>query len=321
MISKFLISMIGLNEFCLALEFSSLEQLQKACQQENIVNLSASIHTSLEPEISVDVLSIRKGFRTRNRHLQTHIEAGNERSGENLTWESRPGRYFAHGDAAPPPFEPHKTRLANFGIPGGSSADVLRLEISKAQAFKPDLSIVMAGTNDALNSNKLTSPEQYELNIRLIIQALQAAGSKVLLINLPPCVEEILLTRHKAAAYGDMPPPERILACNRILSDLAREFQLPLVDFHQIMMERGDLAGAKSLLRNLINEKSADGVHPTAEGYRLLAEAIAGTIKQHQLPRHRIACLGDSITYGAYMTGAGGVAGDTYPGQLAGMLE
>ena len=258
---------------------------------------------------------------TQKTGKQVQIMANSELSKGNSDLRSATSKHFTQGETGTLTSESRKTLLANFGIPGASSTNVLRLEISKAKAFNPDLSIVLVGTNDALNSSKLSSPEQYEQNMRQIIQALQAIGSKVLLITPPPCIEELVLMRHKKTAYGDTPPQERILACHRILGDLAREFQLQLVDFHQIVTERGDLAGEKSLLRNPVNEKSADGVHPTAEGYRLLAQAIADMIKQHKLPHRRIACLGDSITYGAHMTGAGSVAGDTYPGQLAGMLE
>ena len=44
-------------------------------------------------------------------------------------------------------------------------------------------------------------------------------------------------------------------------------------------------------------------------------------IDEHDLPTNRIACLGDSITYGSAMKGQGGAEYDTYPGQLLKLIE
>jgi lysophospholipase L1-like esterase len=52
-----------------------------------------------------------------------------------------------------------------------------------------------------------------------------------------------------------------------------------------------------------------------------LAEMIKAEIDRMKLHCERIACLGDSTTYGAGMTGHGTATGDTYPGVLKQLLS
>jgi lysophospholipase L1-like esterase len=65
-----------------------------------------------------------------------------------------------------------------------------------------------------------------------------------------------------------------------------------------------------------------DGLHPTRDGYRLIAQEVYRYLKQHQLLKknRRIICFGDSITYGAFMDGKGTAEGDTYPAFLKNLL-
>ena len=78
-----------------------------------------------------------------------------------------------------------------------------------------------------------------------------------------------------------------------------------------------DLESEKSLIRNKANAKSLDGVHLTQEGYRLMAEMIAGLLKDTVKPSDVVVCFGDSITLGAGMKGQGTAFGETYPAWLA----
>jgi lysophospholipase L1-like esterase len=82
----------------------------------------------------------------------------------------------------------------------------------------------------------------------------------------------------------------------------------------------GRIRGPPSLLRNVANSGVPDGVHPTGDGYRVLASAIAQAILAGGLPHRRIACLGDSITNGQHVPGAGTAEGETYPAWLARIL-
>ena len=50
------------------------------------------------------------------------------------------------------------------------------------------------------------------------------------------------------------------------------------------------------------------------------AELLKKVIDENNLPINRIACLGDSITFGSAMKGQGSCTGETYPGRLSALL-
>jgi acyl-CoA thioesterase-1 len=86
-----------------------------------------------------------------------------------------------------------------------------------------------------------------------------------------------------------------------------------LVPFNAILRNAG---GAN-------NDLSTDGVHLTAKGYALLAQAIRKQLPK-QLPANTtILCFGDSITYGIGVRPANNApeTPETYPSQLRTLLE
>ena len=140
-------------------------------------------------------------------------------------------------------------------------------------------------------------------------------------MTIPPCYEPHLLTRHPAEFYGTAGPSGVIRQANEAVRSVAKESGAVLVDLNVLFTVLGEIGpGAGCVLRNEANSKSADGVHPTAAGYRLIATAVFQAIQDRQLPHAKIVCFGDSITFGANMAGAGKAEGDTYPGYLARLL-
>ena len=200
----------------------------------------------------------------------------------------------------------------NFGHGGHNTADLIKLQLPKALKVKPTLAIVMIGTNDTLNERKLIPLDAYETNLRKIVDDLEIAGAKVLLVTMPPCGGTPRIKPEN---------PAKIEKTARVVRKTAQEKNCALVDFYAIVAAGAPLDGEGSMIRNLANTGSDDGVHPTTAGYTALAQALAKEIRERKLPAERTVCLGDSITYGSAMTGAGTVAGDCYPGQLAKLLN
>ena len=134
-------------------------------------------------------------------------------------------------------------RGVNAGISGDTTAGGLaRLDWLLGQ--RPDVLVVGLGANDGLRGLSL---EQTEANLRAILDRSRRAGCEVLLLGmrLPP---------NYGADYT-----ERFAA---IFPGLARELDVPLVPFLL-----GGVAGRPEL-------NQADGIHPTAEGHRLMAENV-----------------------------------------------
>lgn len=190
--------------------------------------------------------------------------------------------------------------LINAGIGGNTSADLLNRIDKDCLSYKPDLTILMVGTND-MNSMKYIPIGQFEKNMREIISKILNSGSKILMMNLLPVYEPYLFTRHKKEFYEPEGHSGRKAAMNTLLKKLAGEYNLSFLDIHHIFEEAGNIGEDKSsLIQNEANSGKKDGLHPTSDGYRVMAVAIYEYIVQNKLPHSRIVCFGDSITAGSY---------------------
>ncbi len=212
------------------------------------------------------------------------------------------------------------TEIFNFGTPGMSAASLKDERLQKALDRKPDLTVLLVGTNDMINSSSLTSLPGFEENYNRVVRQLLDSGSRVIPVTLPPCNEALLFKRHQPEKFGSMSPNARIVEANKIIRSAAEKNKLPLVDFYAEVRKQGT-AGKDSLIRNPDNRGGVDGVHPTPAGYRRLAEMVFQAIRTNKINARRIVCLGDSITYGISVKGAGTAEGDTYPGQLLLLLN
>lgn len=208
--------------------------------------------------------------------------------------------------------------IINAGHRGNATANLLSRIEADVLNEKPSLVIMMAGTNDMLNSAKLTPFQQYSNRLESLIQQIIKTNAKMILMTIPPFYEKYLLKRHDAGKYKPYTPLSRVVEANKIIKSLGEKYLIPIVDVYTIFSENGGVTEEESsLLRNVANAGTADGVHPTSKGYTLMALAIAKTIRQFKLPTTKIVCFGDSITYGT-----GVIRGiDDYPTQLYKLLS
>ena len=220
------------------------------------------------------------------------------------------------------PAHSQATEVINAGKGGNNTRHLLKRVDAVLAETKPDLVVLMVGTNDALNSRAMVPAEEYRQNILTLIEKFRTAGAQPVLMTILPCHAPYVIDRHGQAAFADESPDQRIAAMNAVIRDIAAREQLPLIDTHRIYTAIGDPgASATSLLRNAENSNSTDGVHTTRDGYRIIATAVFQELRSLKKAPARILCLGDSITFGAHMEGAGTATGDTYPGMLAKLLN
>ncbi len=214
--------------------------------------------------------------------------------------------------------KPAMVRVVNRGIGGNNTANGLKRFQRDVAAIKPSLLILFFGMNDAVNPGKLLSPEQFAGNLQALIDRARQAGIKQqLLITVNPIIAKYVLARHKGK-YKDKNLNAKIVAMNKKIRAIATANRIPLVDFYKLVMARGGATEAKSsLIRNVANQRSADGVHPTPAAYKLLAGKITELLKTKVAPGDKVVCFGDSITYGANIKGAGTITGETYPAWLS----
>ena len=138
--------------------------------------------------------------------------------------------------------------VANAGVSGDTSAGGLA-RLDWLLSLHPDILVVALGANDGLRGQPVAS---IEANLREIVRRARAAGSRVVLagMKMPP-------------NYG----PDYTREFQALYERLARELQLPFVPF----LLEGVAADPK------LNQ--ADGIHPTAEGQRIVARLVADALQ------------------------------------------
>lgn len=207
--------------------------------------------------------------------------------------------------------------IVNAGIPGNNTQDLLDRLDKDCLSHMPELTILMAGTNDSLNHAKYIPADVYKENMVQLVQRISSSGSKVLLMTLLPFYSPYVLSRHPAAFFATESPEEKRTALNNIIKEVAGTAQAGLLDMGSLFEKIGNIGTeASCLLLNEANSPRKDGVHPTPDGYRVIALAVYDYIMYNQLPTGRIVCFGDSITWGD-----GSLDKASYPAYLKRLIE
>jgi len=206
--------------------------------------------------------------------------------------------------------------VINAGVGGNNTNDLLARIDNDCLRHLPEITILTIGTND-MNSRKFIPLDVFQKNMNNVIQQISGIGSQVILTTLMPAYQPYLMTRHAATFYEPEGYQGRLKQINNLLRTIAIDNDVPLLDLHHIFNSVGNIGeSADSLMKNEANSGVKDGLHPTPEGYRLMAVAVYEFMLQNGFPRNRVVCFGDSIT-----AGDGGVEGKSYPAYLKSLLK
>ena len=99
-----------------------------------------------------------------------------------------------------------RVEVFNLGVPGLPGTLFKGERLRKVIGGKPDLAVLMFGTNDAVNSSILSSEAAFESVMTASIGEMCRSGIKVILVNLPPCEEALVFERHPKEKYQQLPP-------------------------------------------------------------------------------------------------------------------
>ena len=208
--------------------------------------------------------------------------------------------------------------ILNNGIGGNTTTDLIDRIENDVIAENPDIVILMIGTNDMVNSRKMIPYINFSSNLDTLISLFKDNNIDVVLVSPPPADTVYLFERHDKEKFMES-PNKKLEAASKILKVKSVEYGLTFIDIFNEFKKMGIPAHNKdSLIRNEVNCGAPDGVHPTPQGYRVIAQQIFknlvcnGKIKKNI----KIVCIGDSITLGAHVTGEGTVSGETYPAFL-----
>jgi acyl-CoA thioesterase I len=150
--------------------------------------------------------------------------------------------------------------VANLGVNGYTSADLIRAELPALDGLGPDFATVLIGVNDVVQG---VPADAYERNIVTILDELLARlpSGRIIAVAIPDYT-----VTPAGADYGDPDDQhDAIVANNTIMARQAAARGVAFVDIFDLSM---GVADDHSLVAD-------DGLHPSGEQYRSWVERIA----------------------------------------------
>ncbi|NOT60830.1 MAG: capsular biosynthesis protein [Acidobacteria bacterium] len=154
----------------------------------------------------------------------------------------------------------------NRGISGQTTPQMLIRMQPDVIARKPKAMLLLAGTNDIAGNTGPMTNEMIQDNYTAIAQLAQANGIKMIFASVLP-VHDYNPQRKMTTGR----PPERILALNNWLKAYCQKNGHIYLDYFSKMVD--DKGFLKAELAN-------DGLHPNAEGYKIMAPLAEAAIAQ-----------------------------------------
>ncbi len=149
-------------------------------------------------------------------------------------------------------FPERKLNLINKGIPGDTARGGVHRLQGDVLCYEPDCVLIQFALNDAFAGY---SPELFKGNMKEIINGIREGGNSEIVL-----VSSVCLGSERENAFIEVFYSQ--------LEELARCYQLPVARVHEYWKKK---ISEGFDFENLVQ---ADFVHPTSEGYRLMAEAV-----------------------------------------------
>jgi lysophospholipase L1-like esterase len=174
-------------------------------------------------------------------------------------------------------------KLVNLGLPGATVDRAIERELPKLERAEPDVVTVWLNANDILQG---VSPAQYKRDFHLLLRRIKRTDPQQILVANTPPLETLPAYR---ACRPD--PPEDGPFCflgsslpapaamrtlvdryNEIIKKSVKRVGATLVDLHSSAREARRLGTDGSLV-------SGDGLHPSTEGHRAIAESFSDKVE------------------------------------------
>lgn len=149
------------------------------------------------------------------------------------------------------------------GISGQTTAQMVLRFRQDVVALKPAAVVILAGTNDIAGNTGPATLDDIQSNLAAMTEIAQANGIEVLLCSVLPVFD-----------YPWKPglrPAPKIVALNAWLKQYAATRGATFVDYHTRFADER---------QGMRPEHATDGVHPTDEGYRIMAGIVEPLIRQ-----------------------------------------
>ncbi len=152
----------------------------------------------------------------------------------------------------------------NRGISGQTTPQMLVRFRPDVIALKPQVVIILAGTNDIAGNTGPETLEQIEGNLASMAQLAQANGIRVILSSLLPVCDYIQPQTARR-------PPDKIVALNAWIKDYCARNGHVYLDYYSAMLDENNM---------LRKELTLDGLHPNSAGYEVMAPLASKAIEK-----------------------------------------
>ena len=160
------------------------------------------------------------------------------------------------------------------GISGQTTPQMLIRFRRDVIELKPEVVVILAGTNDIAGNTGPMTLEAIEDNLLSIAELARVHGIRVVLSSLLP-VSDYEVRDGKPIVQTVRRPPEQIKALNNWMKEYSAKNRLTYLDYYSAMVDE------KGYLKD---ELSNDGLHPNVKGYEVmnpLAEAAIALSLKH----------------------------------------
>lgn len=161
----------------------------------------------------------------------------------------------------------HPVAVYNAGGNGNTSTDGRRRLDSEVLIHLPGLVLVEFGGNDAVEGERHVTVDDFDRNLVAIHEAVTARGGRIILLTFPPVIDDWHFAGRSPYYQARGGLDREVERYRQRTREVAARLGVPLFDLDHLLRDFIKTRGPDAYINR-------DGVHLTAEGNRVVAEAV-----------------------------------------------